>query len=324
MTSKPKAVFLDAATLGPGVDTGKLEALVETVYYPYSTADEVRERLRGAEIAIVNKATVSAEAIEAADALRLIVLSATGSDNVALQAAEAAGVGVANIRDYCSTSLAQHVLALILNLTHHINGYHELVRTGAWQRSRSFALFDYPLRELTGRTLGLIGHGTLGQAVGRLAECFGMRVIVAARRGTPLARVPPDREPFEAVLEQADVLSLHCPLTEATHHLIGAAELERMQRDAILINTARGGLVDSEALVAALRAGKIAGAGIDVLPVEPPPADDPIVRAAATLPNLIVTPHIAWSARESRQRALDQVTENIADFLRGGRLRRLV
>lgn len=317
-------MFLDAATLGPGVDTAGLDALVEATYYPYSTPEEVRERLAGAEIAIVNKAQVSAEAIAGAAELKLIVLSATGSDNVATAAAEAGGVGVANIRDYCSTSLAQHVLALTLCLTHHIGRYHELVRSGAWGQSRSFALFDYPLRELTGRTLGLIGFGTLGQAVGRLGTCLGMRVVVAARRGAPPESIPPDREPFERVLEQADVLSLHCPLTEATHHLIGREELERMKDDAVLINTARGGLIDSAALVAALEAGRIAGAGIDVLPMEPPAADDPLVRAAARLPNLILTPHIAWAAREARQRALDQVTENIADFLRGGRLRRLV
>lgn len=324
MASKPRAVFLDAATLGPGVDTRALDALVDTTYHPYSAPEEVPERLAGAAIAIVNKAQIGADSIAAARDLRLIVLAATGADNVATAAAQAAGVGVANIRDYCSTSLAQHVFALILSLTHHVGRYHELVRGGAWQESRSFALFDYPLRELAGCTLGLIGYGALGQAVGRLGECFRMRVLIAARRGTALERIPPDREPFESVLEQADVLSLHCPLTDATHHLIGVTELARMKRDAILINTARGGLIDSEALVAALAAGRIAGAGIDVLPTEPPGADDPLVRAAVELPNLIVTPHVAWAAREARQRALDQVTENIADFLGGGRLRRLV
>lgn len=197
-----------------------------------------------------------------------------------------------------------------------------LVRRGAWQRRRTFTLFDYPIRELSGRTLGIVGSGALGQAVARLAEAFGMKVLVAARLGTPRAEVPEGRVHFDDLLEQADVLSLHCPLNATTKHMIGAPQLKRMKRDALLINTARGGLIDSQALADALRAGEIGGAGIDVLPVEPPPEDQPLL--APDIPNLIVTPHVAWAALEARQRAFDQVIENIADFLRGGSLRRLV
>jgi glycerate dehydrogenase len=321
MAAKPTAAFLDFATLGPGVDTSRLEALVEAHYYDCTAPAEVAARLAGSAIAIVNKTKIGAEAIRASRELKLITLSATGTDNVDVATARECGVAVANIRDYCSTSLSQHVFALVLDLTQKVTAYHALVRAGAWQKSRTFALFDYPIRELTGRTLGIVGWGALGQAVGRLGEAFGMRVRVAARFGTPRERVPADRIHFDDLLDEADVLTLHCPLNGTTKHMIGAVALKRMKRDALLINTARGGLIDSAALVAALRNGEIGGAGVDVLPSEPPPADQPLLKS--DIPNLIVTPHVAWAAQEARQRALDQVTENIADFLRGGRLRRV-
>ncbi len=321
MAAKPSAVFLDFATLGPGVDTAALDALLEVRYHDCTDADDVQTRLAGRQIAILNKTHVGGEAIRASKELKLIALTATGTDNVDVATAKACGIAVANVRDYCSTSLSQHVFALVLGLTQQIVGYHELVRAGAWQKSRSFALFDYPIRELTGRTLGVVGWGALGQAVARLGEAFGMRVLVAARLGTPPDRVPADRVHFDDLLEQADVLTLHCPLNATTKHMIGERQLKRMKHDSLLINTARGGLVDSAALVAALRSGEIGGAGIDVLSSEPPSGDQPLL--AADIPNLIVTPHVAWAARESRQRALDQVTENVADFLRGGTLRRI-
>jgi glycerate dehydrogenase len=320
--TKPVAVFLDFETLGPDLDTKNLEALVDVRYHDHSERSEVTRRLAECEIAIVNKCDVDGDAIRASKRLELIALTGTGSDNVDVAAARECGVAVANSRGYCTASLAQHVFALILTLTRQIEGYSALVRRGAWSGSRMFAMFDYPVRDLSGRTLGIVGSGTLGQAVARLGECFGMRVSVAARPGTPRGQVPAGRVHFDDLLEQADVLSLHCPLTSTTKHMIGVSQLKRMKRDALLINTARGGLVDSEALAAALRAGEIGGAGIDVLAAEPPPADHPLL--APDIPNLIVTPHVAWTAREARQRALDQVTENIADFLRGGTLRRLV
>jgi glycerate dehydrogenase len=183
-------------------------------------------------------------------------------------------------------------------------------------------MFDFPIRELTDRTLGIVGSGPLGQAVARLGQAFGMQVAIAARLGTRRGEVPPDRVHFDDLLERADVLSLHCPLNATTKHMIGAPQLKRMKRDALLINTARGGLVDSEALAQALRTGEIGGAGNDVLATEPPPDDHPPL--AFDIPNLVVTPHAARSAHEARMLALDQVTENIADFLRGGSLRRIV
>jgi glycerate dehydrogenase len=322
MAAKPKAAFLDFATLGPNVDTKALEALVDVRYHDCSDLFEVGPRLTDCDIAIVNKSQIGGDAMREARRLKLIALCATGSDNVDVATAKQCGVAVANIRDYCSTSLAQHVFALILGLTQQIGGYVALVRRGAWQESRTFAMFDFPIRELTDRTLGIVGSGPLGQAVARLGQAFGMQVAIAARLGTRRGEVPPDRVHFDDLLERADVLSLHCPLNATTKHMIGAPQLKRMKRDALLINTARGGLVDSEALAQALRTGEIGGAGIDVLANEPPPDDHPLL--ASDIPNLVVTPHVAWAAQEARQRALDQVTENIADFLRGGSLRRIV
>jgi glycerate dehydrogenase len=323
MSAKPKAVFLDFATLGPDMDTSVLDALLDVSYFDYTNAEEVANRVGDAEIVIVNKARFSRNAILAARRLRLVVLSATGIDNVDTAAAAEHGVAVANIRDYCTTSVAQHVFALILGLTRQINRYDALVRSGGWQASPSFALFDYPIRELTDLALGIVGYGSLGRAVAEAGRCFAMRVLVSGRPGRPgRPDAGEDRLPFEEVLERADVLSLHCPLNGETRNLIGRAELRRMKRDALLINTARGGLVDSDALVDALRSGEIAGAGIDVLPVEPPRAGHPLL--APDLPNLIVTPHIAWAAREARQRALNQVAQNVEFFLQGRALRRVV
>jgi glycerate dehydrogenase len=321
MPQKPSAVFLDFATVGPGVDTANIDALLETRYYDFSDPDEIPARLEGATIVLLNKARLDRDAIAGAGELRLIVLTATGCDNVDIEAAREAGIAVANVREYCSHALAQHVFALILGLTQQVGLYDALVRSGAWSRSRSFALFDYPIRELAGRTLGIVGYGTLGQSVARIGEGFGMRVLIAQRAGEQGAPAA-DRVPLAQVIEQSDVLSLHCPLTDATRHLLDAEAFGRMKRDAIVINTARGALIDQEALAEALRRGEIGGAGIDVLPEEPPPADHPLLERG--IPNLIVTPHIAWAAREARQRAVDQVAENVAAFLAGESLRRVV
>jgi glycerate dehydrogenase len=322
MTQRLRAAFLDFATLGPGIDTTALDDLAEVSYYSHTPADQMRERLEGVNIAIVNKARIDAQMIRETSSLKLIVLAATGSDNVDLREASSRKVGVANIRDYCTPAVVQHVFAMVLGLTRKLREYQSAIYSGAWQSSATFALFDYPIRELAGKCLGVVGFGSLGRGVAELGQCLGMEILVCARPGTAAADIPPDRLPFDQVLRRADVLSLHCPLTDATRGLIGAEELRRMKSEAILINTARGALIDSRALVEALRDGRIGGAGIDVLEIEPPRGDEPLL--AADIPNLILTPHIAWSARESRQRALDQVAENVRDFLDGGSLRRLV
>lgn len=323
-----KAAFLDFGTLGPAdVDPAPLQRVVPDIsLYADSNGPEIAERVRDAEILIVNKIAVTAAVIAAAPRLRLVCLAATGTDNVALDAARARGIAVTNIRNYCAASVSQHVFALILALNQRLREYESLLRAGAWQRSSSFCLLDYPFHELAGRTLGIVGLGNLGRSVARLAEAFGMQVLAAKRPyrhpvGHPLdnsGRTMEDgiqRVNLPELLARAHVVSLHCPLTEETSGLLDATALAHMRPDAILINTARGALVDTEALLVALRDGVIAGAGIDVLEREPPVKGHPLLQA--TLPNLLVTPHIGWAAQESRQRALDQIAINMQAFLAG-------
>jgi glycerate dehydrogenase len=315
-----RAVFLDFATVSAGdLDTARLdEALPGLRYFDHTAPDELAGRVADAEAILANKSRLDAAVLRAATGLRLVCLAATGTDNVDLDAARARGIAVCNIRGYCTTSVAQHVFALILSLTQRLGAYAAEVRAGSWGASARFCMLDFAIRELAGKSLGIVGYGDLGRAVARLGAAFGMRVRVAARRGEA---VPAGRTAFEDVLAGADVLSLHCPLTPQTRNLIGAAELARMRPDALLINTARGGLVDPAALAAALRAGRLGGAGIDVLAQEPPVHGDPLV--AADIPNLIVTPHIAWAAREARQRALDEMALNVTAYLRGERRNRV-
>ena len=321
MGTRPSACFLDFATLGPGVDTAKLDQVVAARYYEHSEPEEVGRRLEDCEVAILNKVRLDRRVLENAQGLRLIVITATGTDNVDTMAAAESGIAVANARDYCSQAVAQHVFSLVLSLTQQLGPYQELTRSGDWSRGQSFTLFDFPIRELSGRNLGIVGHGSLGRAVARVGEALGMNVLVSARVGSG-TRAPEGRVPFEVVLAEADVLSLHCPLTDETRQMLDARALALMKRDAILINTARGALVDHQALADALRNGEIGGAGIDVFATEPPPLSDPLL--AKDLPNLILTPHIAWAALQSRQRVLDQAAENIESFYADGMLRRIV
>ena len=316
-----RAVFLDFATMGPAIDTQRLDELVTTRYFENTDAEQIVARIDDAEIVIVNKIALAAATLKAARNLRLVVLAATGTDNVDLATAGDRDIGVANIRDYCTPSVAQHVMGIILALTHHLAGYHQRVRQGAWQRSAAFCLFDFPIRELAGLKLGVVGFGTLGREVARIAQAFGMSICIAQRPGSS-GPPDPERVALEALIPLVDVLTLHCPLTAATQHLIGAKQLAQMKPDALLINTARGALVDTAALAAALQQGVIGGAGIDVLSQEPPVHGDPLL--SGDIPNLIVTPHTAWAAQEARQRGMDQVTENIESFLAGQRLRRVV
>jgi glycerate dehydrogenase len=317
-----QAVFLDFATVSrEDIDLAALEATgVELALHDVTSATDLPARIATAEILITNKIHIGAAELAAAPHLKLICLSATGVNNVHLDAARARGIGVCNITAYCTASVVQHVYALILALTHHLAGYQRLLQQGAWKNSPQFCLLEYPIRELAGRRLGIVGFGELGQGVARVAPAFGLEVLVSRRPGNPPA--PDGRLSFEQVLEESDILSLHCPLTDATRGLIDDTALARMRQDALLINTARGALVDSAALAHALRNGTIAGAGIDVLPQEPPVDGDPLLDPA--IPNLIITPHVAWAARESRQRAVDEIAANIASFLAGGRRGRVI
>ncbi|MGB5621881.1 MAG: D-2-hydroxyacid dehydrogenase [Gammaproteobacteria bacterium] len=317
-----KTVFLDFDTVSH--DDVRADALrlpgIELVLHGVTPQSALDKRIADAAIVITNKMRLGADTLESANELRLVCLAATGTNNVDIEAARRLDIGVCNIQRYCTASVVQHVFAVILTLTHHLQAYQQLLRQGAWRSSPQFCLLDFPIRELSGKTIGIVGLGELGSAVARVAEAFGMRALVAQRPGIALPGADhsaPERTPLQRLLAEADVVSLHCPLTEDTSGMIGAAELRLMKKDALLINTARGALVDSTALAEALMSGQIGGAGIDVLPEEPPVHGDPLLDAA--IPNLIVTPHIAWAAREARQRAVDEIAANIRDYMAGGR-----
>jgi glycerate dehydrogenase len=327
-----RAVFLDFGTVShDDLDTGSLERVLPGItLYPTSTDAEVDERIAGCEFILTNKLQITRARMRAVPGLRFIGLTATGTNNVDLEAARELGIAVCNIRDYCTASVAQHVLCVLLALTHRLREYGQAAIDGTWSRSEQFTVPGAPIRELSGKVLGIVGYGALGKAVAKAAKAaLGMRILVAERPGTRPGRdadtassIGPVRVTLDELLRSADVLSLHCPLTPATTGLIGAHELRLMKPDALLINTARGALVDLDALVAALRGGDLGGAAIDVLPQEPPTGGSPLF--AADIPNLIVTPHIAWAAFEARQRAVDELALNIEDFQRGGRRGRVV
>ncbi|MBD9484991.1 2-hydroxyacid dehydrogenase [Pseudomonas sp. PDM14] len=314
MTSSTRAVFLDHASLDLGdLDLQPLrQAFDELVLHSSSQPGDIAQRLQGAHVAISNKVALDAASLAACPELKLILISATGTNNVDLAAARQQGITVCNCQGYGTPSVAQHTLLLLLALATRLPDYQQAVRGGAWQQAAQFCLLDFPIIELEGKTLGLLGHGELGGAVARLAEAFGMRVLLGALPGRPPRA---DRVPLDELLPQVDALTLHCPLTEQTRNLIGKAELARMKPTALLINTARGGLVDEQALADTLRAGHLGGAAFDVLTEEPPRQGNPLL--AGDIPRLIITPHSAWGSREARQRIVGQLSENAAAFFAG-------
>jgi glycerate dehydrogenase len=324
-----RAVFLDFGTVShDDLDTAQLERVLPGItLHATSTDAEVDERIAGVEFILTNKLNISRARMRAVPGLRFIGLTATGTNNVDLEAARELGIAVCNIREYCTVSVVQHVLGSILLLTHRLREYGQAAIDGTWARSEQFTVPGAPIRELAGKVLGIVGYGTLGQAVAKAArDALGMRVLVAKRQGATAAESPgadaPVRATLDELLRTADVLSLHCPLTPATTGMIGRRELALMKPDALLINTARGALIDLDALVEALKGGDLGGAAIDVLPKEPPTEGSVLFEAG--IPNLLVTPHIAWAAFEARQRAVDELALNVEDFLRGGRRGRVV
>lgn len=318
MTNNGRAVFLDHPSLDLGdLDLGPLRnCFSELQLFARTSRDEVSERLNGATVAITNKVVIDATAMAANPELKLILISATGTNNVDLDAARQHGITVCNCQGYGTPSVAQHTIMLLLNLATRLGDYQKAVGAGRWQQASQFCLLDYPIVELEGKTLGLLGHGELGSAVGRLAEAFGMRVLLGQIPGRP-AR--PDRLPLDQLLPQIDALTLHCPLNEHTRNFIGARQLAQLKPGAFVLNTARGGLIDEQALADALRSGHLGGAATDVLSVEPPTQGNPLL--AADIPRLIVTPHNAWGSREARQRIVSQLTENALGFFSGTALR---
>ncbi len=286
------------------------------VEYPKTAPAQVVERLQGASIAIINKAPLPAVAVDALADLKMIAVAATGTNIIDLDACRRRGIVVSNIRGYADHTVPEHALALLLALSRNLVAWRASVQAGRWQQSDQFCLFDHPIRDLHGATLGLIGSGSLGNGVARLAEAFGMRVLRAEHKGATALR--PGYTDFAQVLREADAISLHCPLTPQTQGLIGEAELRTMKPTALLINTARGGLVDEVALIRALQEGWIAGAGFDVITAEPPPPSHPMVAPELlALPNFLLTPHVAWASRPAMQALADQLIDNIEAFVAG-------
>src|SRR5713226_6066238 len=315
--TEPRIVFLDAATYGDVSLRHFTERWRCTIHQVTSLA-EVCPRLTGHSIAVTNKGVIDQAVLRAPEArdLKLIAVAATGTDIIDREAAKKLGVKVCNVPGYATPSVAQFTMALILELATRVGRYGEAVKAGAWQRSPIFALLDFSAIELKGKKLGIIGYGNIGRAVAEMARAFGMEVLIAARPGTQTPPAP-DRISVEQLLRQSDIVTLHCPLTAQTKNLINEQSLSWMKPTAFLINTARGALIDEAALIEALRKKQLAAAALDVISREPPQADHPIIQAVNELDNLLVTPHTAWSARESRERLLAEVVENISSFLEG-------
>jgi len=303
-----KAVFLDAEGLQDFEFSRLLQECTSLQQFRTTAPEEVAERIAGMDIVILNKVKISRHQLQEASSIQLICVVATGTDVVDLEAAAELGITVCICRAYGTDSVVQHVFSLMLALHTSLLSYHGAVQAGRWQTSRQFCFLDYPIVELKGRTLGIVGYGTLGRGVAEIARAFGMQVLIARRPGNP----PDDRPPLTEVLAAADVLTLHCPLTDRTRNLIDANALALMKPTAFLINCARGGIVDEAALLAALQQKSIAGAAIDVLSVEPPQESNPLLEAK--LANLIITPHVAWASSQARQRLIDQTVENIQAF----------
>ncbi|MGB3225054.1 MAG: D-2-hydroxyacid dehydrogenase [Desulforhopalus sp.] len=310
-----KAVFLD----NEGLDDlfiSNLEEECRSLQMFRTTAPlEIEKRIADADIVILNKVKISRQHLEAAPSVRLICVVATGTDVVDLQAAAELGVTVCNCQAYGIDSVVQHVFSMMLALHTNLLPYNAAVQAGRWQTVSQFCFLDYPIIELKGKTLGIVGFGNLGRGIAEIAGAFGMKVVIARRPGNP----PDDRPALKEMLAEVDVLTLHCPLTDQTKNLVNAEAFMLMKPTAFLINCARGGIVNENALVEALQTKQIAGAAVDVLSVEPPKDSNPLLEAK--LPNLIITPHIAWASREARQRIIDQTVENIRAFKAGNPVR---
>lgn len=316
-----RGVFLDVDTVVHDNDVSLhvlRESLPDWRFYATTSPAQVAERIADADVVVSNKVVLTDVDIKRARHLKLVAVAATGTNNVDLDAARDRGVAVSNVRDYATPSVVEHTFTLILALSRQLPAYRQAVEAQAWSRSPHFAMLDFPISELHGKTLGIVGYGVLGQAVARVGEAFGMKIrVMQSLTGKNF----PNRFSLDELLQSSDIVSLHCPLTNETRGLIGAPQLSRMPSHALLINTARGGIVDEHAVLDALKQGVIAGAGFDVLTQEPPPANHVLLQER--LPNLIITPHIAWASRESRQRLVNEIARNVMAFM-GGKIRNSV
>jgi glycerate dehydrogenase len=305
-----KIVFVEHDTLRAPLRRPSFEHTMH--YYVEANHGDLMELLKDATVVIVNKMPLRADVLKRLPRLKLIAVVATGTDNIDLKFCRARGIEVRNVRGYARETVPEHVMMMALALSRNLLGYREDVRAGLWHRSDQFCLQTHWVRDLYGSTLGIVGYGTLGRGVERLARAFGMEVLISEHKGAEEVRE--GRTPFDEVMRRSDVLSLHVPLNEETRNLIGHAELVLMKRTAILINCARGGVVDEWALAGALRKGRIGGAGVDVLSTEPPGLGNPLLDPE--LPNLIVTPHVAWAGSRAQQTLADHVVDNIEEFFK--------
>lgn len=310
-----KIVILERNTVGTDVSVDCIRELGDTVIYPVTAPEEVAERVRDAEIIIANKAPLNEATLGQADKVRMICEFATGYDNIDLAYCERRGIRVANVVNYSTASVAQHTFALCFYVLEKLRYYDEYVKSGAYAAQPGFSHFAQPFTELEGKTWGIIGMGHIGRRVAAIAASFGCRVIFHSVSGTSIC-TEYEQVGMEELLEQSDILSLHCPLSEKTKHLIGAAELKKMKKTAILINVARGPVVDDAALYAALTEEWIAGAGLDVTGTEPMNDSNPLSRYQDSN-RLIITPHMAWAGTEARNRVVEETKKNIEAFLRG-------
>lgn len=309
-----KIVFLDRDSLAPGTVLRPPAFGHEWLDFPETQTGQVADRIKDATIVVSNKVKIGADDMDAAPGLKLIAVCATGTDIIDLDGAKARGITVCNVRGYAEHSVPEHAFGLILTLRRQILGYLADVKAGKWQESGNFTFFTHELRDLYGTRLAVVGRGSLGQGVATIAQGFGMEVVFVGRKGDASPEAP--LIPWDEAIETADVLTLHCPLTPETRGMVGLDEFRRMKDSALIINTARGGLIDEDDLVQALRDGMIAGAGIDVVSSEPPPADHPFM-ALVGRPNFILTPHTAWAGHTARDAMVEQLIENIENFQKG-------
>lgn len=310
-------VFLDSTAIPKHIPIPRPTFAHQWTEYEHTSAQQTVERAKEADIVITSKVVFSREVMQQLPKLKLIAITATGTNNVDLDAAKELGVTVKNVMGYSSVTVPEHVLGLIYALKHSLMNWYKDQLSAKWADCKQFCYFDYPITDVRGSTLGVIGKGNLGKEIGRLATLLGMNVIYAEHKDAITIRE--GYVPFETVLKEADIVTLHCPLTESTKNLINADTLKLMKPSAFLINTGRGPLVDEKALVEALENGTIAAAALDVLIKEPPEKDNPVIQAATRLPNLIITPHIAWASDSAVTTLVTKVAQNIEEFVASGK-----
>lgn len=308
-----KIVFLDSTAIPKHISIPRPSFEHTWTEYDHTSSAETIDRAKDADIVITSKVIFDRETLKQLPKLKLIAITATGTNNVDLAAAEEMGIAVRNVTGYSSTTVPEHVIGLIFSLKHSLAGWLRDQREAKWAESKQFCYFDYPITDVRGSTLGVFGKGCLGTEVGRLANAVGMKVLYAEHKDATVCRE--GYTPFDEVLRQSDIVTLHCPLTETTKNLINAETLSKMKKGAFLINTGRGPLIDELALVDALKTGHLGGAALDVMVKEPPEKDNPLILAAKMMPNLIITPHIAWASDSAVTTLVGKVMQNIEEFV---------